>query len=82
MTISSHEKTAVARKAFVMGAASPFIFAFYALAMNWPLMLALGVAHHDIDSHIPALGFWPTYAVSVGLNLIIQKFKIDKVKIV
>jgi len=81
MTISSDEKSKIARKAFLKGMLPPFLFAGYVLVINYPLMIALGVAHHDISRTIPALGFWPTYAVSVGLNLLIMKFKMEKVKI-
>lgn len=55
--------------------ATPFLVAFGAIAGSFPIMLALGVWHHEIDPRVPALGYWPTVLLSWGLGSMVTKFR-------
>lgn len=39
----------------------------------WAIMLLLGAAHHDIDSRIPALGYWQTAVITVLISLLVKR---------
>lgn len=57
------------------GAAVPFMVAFGALTGAWPIMIALGILHHEVHQAIPPLGFWPVMGISWGLGALLTKFK-------
>lgn len=40
-----------------------------------PVMIALGVWHLEIDSRVPALGYWPTLGIMWGLGALLAKVK-------
>lgn len=58
----------------LLGRAVAAVLAFAGLVLlgaalsAWPIMLALGAAHHEISSKIPALGFWPTLIIGWGVG--------------
>lgn len=55
--------------------ATPFLIAFGALAGSFPVMIALGVWHHEVNPGVPALGFWPVLGISWGAGAVISKFR-------
>jgi hypothetical protein len=40
-----------------------------------PVMVALGIWHLEIDSRVPALGYWPTLGILWGLGALLGKVK-------
>lgn len=62
-------------KGVLAGLTVPFLVAFGAFTGAFPIMLALGVANHEISDSIPALGFWPVVLLSWGLGSLITKFR-------
>lgn len=67
------------RKAFWRGigiaVATPMMIAFGALAGSFPIMIALGVWHHEVDPSVPALGFWPVLGISWGAGAVVSKVR-------
>ncbi len=53
----------------------PVLVAVGAITGALPIMLALGVWHAEIDSRVPALGFWPVFVLSWGLGSLITKIR-------
>jgi hypothetical protein len=51
----------------VIGAAS-------AVLGTLPIMIGLGIWHHEIDERVPALGFWPVLGLSWALSALAAKF--------
>jgi fluoride ion exporter CrcB/FEX len=41
--------------------------AFNTFVNGWLLMLILGSLHHDADQRIPALGYWPSVLIVIGV---------------
>lgn len=58
----------------------PLMFAMYILVYIFAIaggaifgfieMLALGVLHHNVSSHIPALGFFSCWILAIALTLL------------
>lgn len=46
------------------------LFVGSAALIGWLLMLVLGIAHHDLHSSIPALGFWTCAALTLLIRLV------------
>lgn len=64
------------RRGVVAGLLSPFLVAFGGFWGSFPIMIGLGVWHHEIDSRVPALGFWPVLGISWGLSAVVTKFRV------
>jgi hypothetical protein len=39
---------------------------------TWVLMLILGAFHHDINRHVPALGYWWTFLLLIGWDSLVS----------
>ena len=67
------------RKAFWRGigaaVATPFLIAFGAFAGSFPIMIALGIWHNEVNPSVPALGFWPVLGISWGAGAIVSKVR-------
>jgi hypothetical protein len=67
------------RKAFWRGigaaVATPLLIVSGAVMGSWPIMIALGIWHLEIDSRVPALGFWPVLGLSWGLGALVSKVR-------
>jgi len=53
----------------------PVLVAVGALTGALPIMLALGVWHAEVDSRVPALGFWPVFVISWGFGSLVTKVR-------
>lgn len=58
-----------------IGLLTPVLVASGAAAGAFPIMIALGVWHHEIDPRVPALGFWPVLGLSWGFGALVSKVR-------
>lgn len=55
--------------------ATPLLIVSGAIMGSWPVMIGLGIWHHEIDPRVPALGFWPVLGISWGFGALVSKVR-------
>jgi hypothetical protein len=64
----------IGEAAFKLGIVNVVVYAIMTLIWVWPVMLALGILHHQW-AVVPAFGYWPTYALALGLGYLVKALK-------